>query len=156
MATSALLQQLQTAATAAMPPGTTWKTGNEKVAYQGAPPRVVFSYGPDDDFGPASPRGVGNAMSPPRAFATRIARMRAHLWGRTHDEAESMLTALVAALFSMAIGSMSLIGGHWEDTQNATAGAVYVLTWSFEIPLTAPAPATAPITSLPQDVQKGP
>jgi hypothetical protein len=151
MATSTVLAAIQSAATPYMPGGTTWKVGKEKVSNEDAAPRVIFAYGPDDEFqGARATRVTG--MANPRPLMTRVAKMQAHLWGRTYDETEAMINVLLGAIYATALGSMAILSGGWTDPSYTAHGNAYVLTFSLEIPVTEAPATTGVATSLPQTV----
>ena len=151
MATSAVLAKIQAAADPLMPEGTTWKVGEENIANEDAPPRVVFAYGPDDDFAAARATREARPVNP-RPLLTRVAKFQAHIWGRDHDQVEEMLGTLVGALYGLALGSMTIISGSWIRPAVTAAGRAYVLAFSLDVPVFSLPGGVGTATSIPQDV----
>jgi hypothetical protein len=151
MATSTVLTQLEAAAAPLMPAGTTFKTGRELVAGEDAPPRVVWAYGPTDEFDAAWNARVSQPAYP-RVLLTRRATVEAFLWGTAYDQVESMVNALVGALYLVALGSMRIVSGAWADVGFTSAGRAYRLTFTLDLPITEALPTTGVATSSPQDI----
>jgi hypothetical protein len=151
MATSTVLAEIQAAAEPLMPVGTAFLVGRELVAGEDAPPRVVFAYGPTDEFDAAWNARVAQAAVP-RVLLTRRASVEAYLWGENYDQAEAMVNAMVAALYQVALGSMAIVGGAWADVGFVTAGRAYRLSFTLDIPITEALPRTGTATSAPTDV----
>lgn len=151
MATSTVLAQLEEAASPLMPAGTTWKTGRELVAGQDAPPRVVWAYGPADEFSAAWNARVARPAYP-RVLLTRRATVEAFVWGKDYDQAEEMVNVLVGAIYAVALGSMTIVSGAWADVAFTSAGRAYRLTFTLDLPITEAMPGTGVVTSVPSDV----
>ena len=151
MATSTVLAAIQAAAEPLMPVGTVFLVGRELVAGEDAPPRVVFAYGPDDEFDAAWNARVAQA-GVPRVLLTRRAAIEVFLWGEDYDQAEAMVNAMVAALYQVALGSMNVVGGSWAGVGFVTAGRAYRLAFTIDLPITEALPRTGNATSAPIDV----
>lgn len=118
--------------------------GADKLANEGAPPRVVFIPLREIWRGPHGQGGDG--VQNPRPLATRHVSMAVHVWaadnsaeGNDHiSVVESLLSHLMAAIQDVANGIAVASGGNWEISQDAVTrlGAVYVLDLEVQIPAT--------------------
>lgn len=151
MALSTVITMLTAAATPLMPAGTDFKTGRELVAGEDAPPRVVYAYGPADEFDAAWNARVSH-HGVPRVLLTRRAGLEVFLWGDTYDQAEAMVNAMVAAVYEVALGAMRITSGAWADVTFTSAGRAYRLSLTIDLPITEAAPLTGTATSAPQDI----
>ncbi len=151
MALSTVIRQLEAAAKPLLPVGTTFKTGRELVENQDAPPRVVWAYGPTDDFAPVQNTRVVTPGAP-RALMTRTAGLEAFVWGEDYDQVEDMVNGLIGAIYEVALGSMRVVGGAWAAPAVTANGRAYRLSFTVNVPITEAMPRTGTATSAPQDV----
>lgn len=151
MSTSRILAQLEEAARPLLPDATKFNTGNETVANEDAPPRVVWVYGPEDEFSGARSTRVANPPTP-RPLLTRVARMQAFIWGTDYDQVELMVNGVIAALYAVALGSMTVLAGEWAAVTYTSGGRAYRLTFSLDLPITDAAEQLGTVATAPQDV----
>lgn len=120
-----------------------FKLGLEHALAHGSPPRIVWAPARrGETIGPAVKLGAN-----PRSLRTRNAVFEAHIWGEDLDATETMLNDVVAAVHAVIYGNYQASGVEWfgKDGALVVHGWVAVVSFTVEIPITAPAKTTATI-----------
>jgi hypothetical protein len=131
--------------------------GEDKIAFEGAPPRIVWVPLAETLRGPKSQGGDG--VRSPRPLHTRHARVAVHIWcadptGMPPNDlaaTETVLNHLVAAIHDVCHGAYDTISGDWSVGQASPTrlGMIYVLVIELQIPLTRELDGYATVTALP-------
>jgi hypothetical protein len=107
-------------------------TGNNSVARASQPPRIVW-VPVSDTYGP--PDGSAN-VDGRKAIRTRFALVEAHCWGNSLAQAETLLSNVIAALYSQVAGPNLRLGqSKWIETEELHYGMVTVLPFEISIPV---------------------
>jgi hypothetical protein len=122
--------------------------GEEGIAVEGTPPRIVFFPG-DEEFGP--PEGNRDQITNPRPLFTRKTHLLMHIWGEDTDEVEVLLNRLSDAIHGLVFGSWRLVGGTWRRNQADASrlGVVYVLIAEIKIPVVRAMEVSGPVETIP-------
>ncbi len=134
-------------ATGSLPLGATVEIGEENLAKEGTPPRVVW-VPTSDRFVAPTERGATTQ----RSLHTRQAGVDVHLWGADFAGAESLLAAFVYALRQVVGANYLVTSGQWFGQRLQAHGRIYVLSLVIGVPLAEPAPQRTVVVSEPQDV----
>lgn len=124
--------------------GLTWAIGARELAKISAPPRVVWVPSRDQ----IGPKEVASRENP--SIYTRFAGVNAHCWGASLEATETLLHAVIAALYATAHGSLRVAGVEWAAPEVVTRGELAILSFALAIPvlkLTTPTQAVE-ITSV--------
>ncbi len=121
--------------------------GDEKLAVEGTPRRVVWVPKTDTFTAPAY-RGTPQR----RSLFTRRITSHVHLWGKDLADAEAMLEAFIVALWQTCGPNFELLGGAWLGQSVMSLGRVYVLGVAIQAPIAEPAQQWVTITGETTDV----
>jgi hypothetical protein len=134
----------------------TCKLGEEFVADNDAPPRVVFV--PSADRYTVQMRSAGTSPRTPRSPRTRMAGLKLHCWAAKDaadstayadlSAAELLVHRVVCALHSISHGAVEFEGGEWTPAGLDHHGRVYTLSVRLALPITPPVPTTTSVTVL--------
>jgi len=128
---TAVLSQILTDAQARITTitGLTFAVGARNLAVNAAPPRVVWV--PTRDL--IGPKEHSSRIAP--SLYTRQAGVQAHCWGASLEAAETLVSAVIAALHESARGSVQFAGIEWASPETVTRGELAILTLSLSIPV---------------------
>lgn len=118
-----------------------------------APPRLVWTLGPDS-FSPPRNMRVGGR----KALFTRSAGATAHIWAENVDSAERILHDLIAVAYREVSGpGFTMQSALWdEDPSETDLGSFVQLSFVFEIPVfEIPSTTITKITSVTQEFELG-
>jgi hypothetical protein len=121
--------------------------GDETIARQDAPPRIVMEIG-SETF--EAPHGQGQGANRLRSLCTRVSSVRVHVWAKTMSLAEAMVEEILNIVQEIAPGSHRRGSGEWKGDSISDRGVVYVFDLQFLIQVTRTETyalvATLPIT----------
>jgi len=119
--------------------GLVWTIGARSIAQNSAPPRVVWIPTRDQ----IGPKEVASRANP--SIYTRLAGVQAHCWGASLEATETIVHAVIAALYATAHGSLRVAGVEWPAPETVTRGELAILSFALAIPvlkLTTPTQTT--------------
>lgn len=114
---------------------------------EGDPPRIVFE--------PKAERWVGRHAASqdgkvqPRILYTRLAIVRAHVWGENRTRTEELLRALARQTYALLYGSFTPLAGEWVGASKTKLGHLYLLDMEIQIPVPRELDPTVQLTEMP-------
>lgn len=112
------------------------KVGERHIGENDAHTRIVWVPS-EDTFSPAVQVG-----GMPRAVATRVAGVEAHVWAADMAETEDLVNDLVVAWHAATGGHYDLRGGEWKTAgELMNDGSAYLLRLTAHLPVVRAAPA---------------
>jgi hypothetical protein len=131
-----ILEQISTRVTAELvklQPNVATRFGSKLVADNTVQlPRIVWVPEAKEGFGPSDDRGhVQNVLR------MRVARVVLHIRAETTGDVEALINDVCIACSKVARASFDFVAGEWKSEHQAqsSAGAAYLLTLEFKIPL---------------------
>lgn len=135
------------AVTPLLPFTATVLVGEEQLAREGVPGRVVW-VPTQDTFSPPTER-YGSQQ---RSLHTLRASVSVHLWGSDLAAAEAMRDGFIFALRQVVGPNYELLGGSWAGQTTVARGRVYILALAIHVPVVEPAMQRVTIAGETQDV----